>query len=243
MNFSAVSLIAKRELSSYLKTMSGYVIIAGVLAADGLLFNGYALSAGNLKSAEVLSNFFFFSSGVIMVASVFISMRLIAEERQTGTVALLYSSPVRDSEIVLGKYLSALAFLALMTMVTLYMPALILVNGKVSWGHVTAGYLGLFLLGSACVAVGVFGSALARTQVLAGIGTGCMIVALLVSWWIAQKMERPLSDVFSTLALHGEHFRPFQAGIVHTRDIVYYLAVTYFALFAATRTMEARRWR
>jgi ABC-2 type transport system permease protein len=178
-----------------------------------------------------------------VIASVFISMRLLAEERQTGTLVLLTSSPVHDWEIVLGKFLSAFVFLALMTLATVYMPALIFVNGKVSLGHMVAGYLGLLLLGSASLAIGTFGSALARTQVLAAIFSGCIVVAMLVCWLLAKVTERPFIDVFNALALHGRHFPPFQAGQVHLRDVFYYFVVTYMALFSAIRVMEARRWR
>ncbi len=100
-------------------------------------------------------------------------MRLLAEERQTGTLVLLTSSPIQDWEIVLGKFLSAFIFLALITLAcTVYMPLLIFVNGKISVGHLAAGYLGLLLLGSATLAIGTFGSAIARTQVLAAIFSG-----------------------------------------------------------------------
>lgn len=240
---SAIWLIAKRELGSYLRSMSGYVIIAAVLAVDGLLFNAFALGGAGKRSSEVLSLFFYFSSGTTMVASVFIAMRLLAEERQTGTVALLYSSPVRDSEIVCGKFLSALLFLALLTGLTFYMPLLILVHGQVSFGQVLAGYFGLLLLGSASLAVGTFGSALAKNQVLAAVGSGCMVVALLVCWLLARVTSAPLTDIFTSLALYGEHFPPFQQGLIHLRDVVYYVVVTYVALFGATRVLEARRWR
>jgi ABC-2 type transport system permease protein len=223
--------------------MSGYVIIAAVLAVDGLLFNAYALGGAGKRSSEVLSLFFYFSSGTTLVASIFISMRLLAEERQAGTLALLYSSPVKDSEIVLGKFLSGLAFLGLLTALTFYMPLLILVHGKISLGHVFAGYLGLMLLGSASLAIGTFGSALAKNQVVAAIGSACILVSLLVSWLLARVTERPFSDVFSALALWQQHFVPFQGGVIHLRDVVYYLAVSYVALFAATRVIEARRWR
>lgn len=236
-------LIARRELAAYLRTFQGYVIIAMVLAVDGLLFNAYALGGQSRRSSEVLSLFFFFSSGTTLVASVFISMRLLAEERQAGTLALLYSSPVKDHEIVLGKFLSALAFLALMTLATLFMPLLVMVHGKLSLGHIAAGYLGLLLLGSASLAIGTFGSALARNQVLAAVLSACMLVALLTCWLLARITEQPLSDVFGALALWNQHFQPFQAGVVHVRDVVYYLLVTYVALFAATRVVEARRWR
>ncbi len=236
-------LIARRELAAYLRTFQGYVIIAMVMAVDGLLFNAYALGGVSKRSSEVLSLFFFFSSGTTLVASVFISMRLLAEERQAGTLSLLYSSPVKDHEIVLGKFLSGLAFLSLMTLTTAFMPLLVMVHGKLSLGHIAAGYLGLLLLGSASLAIGTFGSALARNQVLAAVLSGCMLVALLTCWLLARITEQPLSDVFGALALWNQHFQPFQAGVVHVRDVVYYLLVTYVALLAATRVLEARRWR
>jgi ABC-2 type transport system permease protein len=240
---NAVLLIARRELASYLRSMTGYVIAALVLVVNGLLFQAFVLGGGDKLSAEVLSNFFYISSGTTMIASVFISMRLLAEERQTGTLVLLTSSPVHDWEIVLGKFISAFVFLSLITLATVYMPALIFVNGKVSFGHMAAGYLGLLLLGSASLAIGTLGSSLARTQVLAAIFSGVIIVALLVCWLLAKVTERPFSEVFQNLALWQRHFPPFQAGQVHLRDVFYFVALTYLALFGATRVMEARRWR
>ena len=156
---------------------------------------------------------------------------------------LLTSSPVRDREIILGKFFSALAFLALITLATAFMPALIMVNGKLAWGQVAAGYLGLLLLGSAVLAIGTLGSALARSQVLAAILSGVMVVGLIVIWLLAGVSERPLNDVFLALALWGRHFPPFQAGVINLRDVAYYILLTYFALFAATRVLEARRWQ
>jgi len=97
-----VSLITQRELQSYLRTMSGYIIIAVMLFIDGLLFNAFAVPGTAKKSSEVLADFFTLTSGITMVGAVFLSMRLIAEERQTGTIALLYSSPIHDVEIVLA---------------------------------------------------------------------------------------------------------------------------------------------
>jgi ABC-2 type transport system permease protein len=240
----AALLIARRELGAYLRTMNGYIIAAAVLLVDGILWNAFALGAQQDKhSAEVLSDFFYFSSGTTMIAAVFLSMRLIAEERQTGTLVLLTSSPVRDREIILGKFFSSLAFLAMITLATAFMPALIMINGKLSIGQVAAGYLGLLLLGSAALAIGTLGSTLARSQVLAAILSGAMLVGLIVVWLLAGVSERPLNEVFLALALWGRHFPPFQAGVINLRDVAYYLLVTYFALFAATRVLEARRWQ
>lgn len=240
---NAALLIARRELAAYLRTWTGYVIIAAVLVVDGLLFNAFAMGGASKRSAEVVSQFFYFSSGTTMIASIFISMRLLAEERQSGTIALLYSSPVRDGQIVAGKFLSAFAFLAILTLLTFYMPLLVLVNGKISVGHLVAGYGGLLLLGAASLAIGTFGSALARNQVVAAIISACILTGLLVCWLLSSVTDRPFSEVFTALALHGRHFRPFQEGIVHLRDVAYYLLVTFVMLFSATRVLEARRWR
>ena len=143
-----VLLIARRELGAYLRTMSGYVIIAVLLFLDGLAFNAFAVAGTAKKSSEVLADFFFWTSGIGMAGAVFLSMRLIAEERQTGTVQLLYSSPVHDREIVLGKFFAALAFLCLFYAGTAYMPILVAVYGKISLGHVLSGYLGLLFVGA-----------------------------------------------------------------------------------------------
>jgi len=239
----AIWLIARRELASYLRTLSGYVIIALVLFLLSLAFNALIITNGEQRSSEVLSDYFRWASFFTVVVGLLLSMRLLAEEQQSGTVALLYSSPVREVEVVMGKYLSALAFLALFLATTLFMPGLIMVHGKISFGHLFAGYLGLLLIGSASIAIGTFGSALAKSQVVAIIVGGVLAVALTMTWMLASKTERPLSDVLSAMALWNQHYTPFMAGIIHVRDIVYYLVVTYLGLFASTRVLEARRWR
>jgi len=238
-----ILLIARRELGAYFKGWTGYIIAALVLLIDGILFNAWAMGEGERRSSEVLQQFLYVTSGLVMIIGPLLSMRLIAEEKQTGTIALLASSPVRDREIILGKYLSALAFLAVIVLATVYMPLLIMVNGKISFGHMAAGYLGLLLLGASTLAIGTFGSALARSQVMAVITSGVLVVAILISWNLARITERPLNEFFQAIALYHRHFVPFMRGIVHTRDIVYYLMLIYFTLFAATRVLEARRWR
>jgi gliding motility-associated transport system permease protein len=241
---NAILLIARRELASYFRSWTGYIIIAAALFVSGLLFNGFALGSGmDHRSSDVLVQYFFFAGGVTQFAAVFISMRLLAGERENNTINLLASSPVRDVEIILGKYLSAVAFLAVLLAASVYMPILVLVSGKISFGHIFAGYLGMFLLGAAEIAIGTLASALTRSQILAVIVGAVMVIAMLVLWWVARIADRPISTILENLALWQMHFTPFQSGIIHLRDVVYYLAVTYVALFAATRVLEARRWR
>jgi ABC-2 type transport system permease protein len=150
---------------------------------------------------------------------------------------------VRDAEIVIGKFLSAFSVIIVLTLLSVYMPLLILVNGKVSWGHVAVGYLGLILLDASVIAIGLFASALARSQVVAAIIGAAILVVLLLQWLVARAVEPPLNTFLSHLALHHDNFRPFMQGILELRAVVFYLAVTYFFLLAATKTLEARRWR
>ncbi len=241
---TATYLIARRELGAYLRTMSGYIIAAAALFVQGILWNAIAMGTDhNRFSSEVLSQFVWVYSGVIMTASVFLSMRLLAEERLTGTLVLLASSPVRERDIVLGKFVSALLFLILMTLPSIFMPLLILVNGKLSYGHVFAGYLGLFLLGGASLAIGILASALTRSQLVAAIVAGGMLVGMILLYPLGNLVERPLDEVLFALGIWHRHFPPFQSGLIHARDVVYYVAVMYFSLFLSIRVLEARRWR
>lgn len=235
-------LIARREAYAYLRSPLGAAIVAGVLLIDGLYFYWSGLTR-KLLSAEVLQEFFYGASGTTMIAAVILSMRLLSEERQAGTFTLLNTAPVRDVEIVIGKFLAAFVVLVVMTALTAYMPLLIGVNGKVSLGHVLVGYLGLILLGSAATAIGLFASALARSQVVAAIIGAALLGVLILQWMVAKAVDPPLNAFMSGLALHHENFRPFMQGILEFRTVVYYVIVTYFFLLAATKVLEARRWR
>lgn len=239
---SGMWLIAKRELSSYSRSPLGAVIIAVTLLINGILFYVDSISQ-QLLSGEALAKFFFNSSGLTSIAALLLSFRLIAEERQTKTFTLLNTSPITGGEIVLGKFLSAFTMVALLTMLSLYMPILLYVTGKVSVGHIVVGYVGLFLIGAASTAVGLFASSLTKHQVIAII-TGAAILALLfVMWMLATVTDAPLNDYLGGLAFHHVNFRSFQLGILELRGVVYYLVLTYVFLFAAIKVLEARRWR
>ncbi|MFZ5891353.1 MAG: ABC transporter permease [Myxococcota bacterium] len=236
-----VLLIARRELFAYLRSPLGAAIIAGALLVDGLWF--YYQATQKLVSADMLQQFVYGMSGTTMIASLILSMRLLAEERQTGTLVLLNTSPVQDWEIVLGKYLSALSMIVVLTACTVYLPALILVHGKISVGHVLVGYSGVLLLGSAAIAIGLFGSALARSQVVAIIVSAAILGSLLLLWMVARSVDPPLNRFFSALALHHDNFRPFMSGRLELAPIAYYVGMTYFFLLASIKVLEARRWR
>jgi ABC-2 type transport system permease protein len=241
---SNVWLLMRRELSAYARTPSGYLIAAAVLFLNGILFNARAVGSVPKRSAEVLQDFFMNAGGVAVVAAVVFSMRLLAEDRSVGAQTLLLTSPIREVEIVLGKYLSALIVLSLLTLLSVYLPALIFIHGRVSFGHIFAGYLGMLLLGAAILAIGTFASSMVSSPFYAVILTAVIVAGLELSWWVAALAEggRPQS-VIAWAAPYMQHFHPFERGLLQATDVVYYLGVVYLGLLAATRTLESQRWR
>ena len=235
-------ILARRELGAFVRSPLGAAIVASVLLIDGILFYWQAL-AEKLLSAEVLEQFFYNASGTTMIAGIVLSMRLLAEERQMGTFTLLNTSPLGEREIVLGKYIAAVVMLGIMTLLTAYMPLLIFVNGKVSIGHILVGYTGLLLLGSATLAIGLFASSLTASTVVAGIIAAAITGALILTWALARAVDAPLNAVLAGMALHHQNFKPFMSGTLDFGCVTYYLMVTLFFLVAATKMVEARRWR
>jgi gliding motility-associated transport system permease protein len=240
---NAVWLIARRELAAYFSSLSGYLILAAYLLMSGLLFNVYAVGNEARYSQDVLSQFFYFSSGMAMVAGVLLAMRLIAEERQLHTLVLLRTAPVTERQVVWGKFLSALAFLAVAYALSLYMPALIFLHGKVSLAQIATGYLALLLLGAACIAIALLASVWSATQLIAGVVGGVLVTLLVVCWMLAAVTEEPLKQFFAFVALHNIHFRTLSTGTLALRDVVYYLGLIVLFLEAAARSLEAWRWR
>jgi ABC-2 type transport system permease protein len=240
---SRALLVASRQLRAYFRSPLAAVIVAATLLLDGILFYWKGLGAEKLPSAEVLQQFFYHAGGVTAAAALFLSMGLLAEERQTGTFTLLNTAPIRDAEIVAGKFLAALAMIGVVTLLSLYMPALIFVNGKVSLGHIAVGYAGVLLYAGASAAIGLFASAVTRSQIIAVIVGGITIGVLIVLWIVAKAVDPPLNEYLGSAAFHHQNFAGFMNGVLELGPVVYYVAVTWFFLLAATKILEARRWR
>jgi ABC-2 type transport system permease protein len=235
-------LIARREITGYTRSPLGAVIVAASLLANGLYFYVKGLSTKQISS-DVLFYFFNGASGVVTVAAIILAVRLIAEERQSGTMVILNTSPVSPSSIILGKFVSAFAMVAFLTALSVYMPALIFVNGKVSIGHIAVGYAGMLLMGSAVVAIGLFASTLTRSQVVAGVIAAAICFLMYGLGELAKSTDPPVNGFLSALALYHKNITPFMKGILNFGGIVYYSFVTYFFLLAATRVLDSRRWR
>lgn len=236
-------LVARRELGAFFSTWMGYIICAAALFIDGLLFNAFAVGDQPKFSADVLYDFFYFASGITMVAGVFLAMRLVAEEKHDGTIVLFYTSPISERQLIYGKFLSALLFSLVIHLLSLYLPGLIFINGKISLGHLATGYLQLILLGAATISVVLFASVIAPNQLVAGVTGALFVTTSLVLWMMEKIVDPPFKDLFGYLSIHNYHFTPFAEGIIHTRDVIYYVSVVVFFLECSVRALEARRWR
>ena len=239
----AIGLILQRELGAYFRGAGGWVIAAFLLFVEGLLFNAFALDRGERLSSKVLESFFYLSSGTTMIASILLSMRLFAEERQESTLVNLLTAPINDWQIVVGKWLASFSYLSFILLLSIYIPLLIAVNGSVRGGHLLAGYLGLLLLGGAATSLGTLASALARSQVMAAVIGGALVIGLLLTWPLANQVDPPLADAVAYLSLHDKHFTPFMRGEVHSRGVIYFLSVAFMGLLGCRHVLGARRWQ
>ena len=230
--------IGGRELISYFGSPVAYIVAAAFLAINGFL---YGIIISQSKQADM--SFVFSDMGIILLFVIpGITMRLLAEEQRMGTIELLLTAPVRDWEVVIGKFAAAMALFLLMLIPTgLYAVFLIL------WGHpdnstIWTGYLGIILVGAVFVSIGLLTSTLTQNQLVA------FIIAFVVSLilWLFDGLSSTFSasagTVITYLALQ-QHLSDFQSGSIQSKDVVYFLSITICALFLSTRLLETRRYR
>jgi ABC-2 type transport system permease protein len=254
--------IARKELNIYFATPIAYVMFTLFVVIGSYFFlrllGSYeqaSLMYMRFNSPEMMNrlNFqdaifrnLFGNLGVILIFVVpFLTMRLVAEEKRQKTMELLYSTPITPGEIVWGKYLAAIAILVCTLGLTLLYPVLVQLVAKdqngVEWRAIFLGYAGLFLLGAAYMALGLFISSLTESQVVAALIT---FVVLLMTWiigWTAQETEGPMREVVTYLS-SVSHLDSFSRGTLDLKDVVYFLSICALGLFATHRAIEAHRW-
>jgi len=190
----ATSIIYKRELGRYLRSPIGWIIAAAALLIEGILFQSQAMS-GEQLSAIVLERYFYYASGIPTFCGVLLAFRLLAEERQNHSMVLLKTSPIRDTEIILGKFFAALTFMTIIFVLSIYMPLLVKVNGKITFAQIFVGYFGMFLLGSATLAIGIFASSLTRHQNVAALLGAVFVLIMCMLFPLAKRLDSPVRDV------------------------------------------------
>ena len=236
-----VAALARRELHAYFVSWIGWGVAA--LLVIPLTVFGY-LGPVILNQTATMAQVFSTLPILLIFAMPLYTMRLIAEERSTGTLEITLTAPVRDWELVVGKWLGVLVYY-LATLVPTLVYLLLLIHdagGSLDFGSIAAGYAGLVLVGMAFAAVGVLASSLTRNQILAA---AIAWAALLVLWALGVLgliLQPPVGDIF-TYAGASNRFSAFQQGEIQLRDAVYFLTLAAGALFLATRVLDSRRWK
>ncbi len=229
--------IAQRELYAYFVSPIAYVVAAAYLVIGGYLFSLILFYSREATMRFTFGNLNF----ILLLIAPMITMRLLAEERRSGTIELLLTSPVRDWEVVAGKFLASLTLFLAIVALTLVYPLVLFVFGSPDSGPIVAGYLSLLLAGASYLAVGLFTSSLSSNQIVAAVlGT-----VLLLVLWLADAAGSfaggNLSSVLSYISL-ANHSNDMMRGVIDTKDVVYYVSFIATFLFLTVRSLESRRW-
>lgn len=232
--------IAMKELKSYFVSPIAYVVIAFWLLATGLFFYLILIS---VKTAS-LQELFGTVTVLLLLIGPALTMRLLSEEQRTGSLELLMTAPIRDWEVVLGKFLAAVAlFVAMMGLTLIYPIMLQLFGGTPDWGPILSGYLGLLLFAASFLAIGLFASALSDNQMVAAVVS---FVLLLIFWMIGQLGQGVGGNIATWLSALSvtDHFNnSFPRGVIDLTDVLFYLLIIGVALWTTVQIMEAKRWR
>lgn len=229
--------VFRRELGSYFRSPIAYVVIAAFMALAGYFFS-IALFATRL--AEMSFTFGNLSVVLLFVAPI-ITLKALVDERRSGTDELLLTAPLSVPAIVVGKFLAAVGVYVAMLVVSLIFPLILGYLGSPDLGPIFTGYLGLFLLGSALLAAGIFSSSLTQDPVVAGMIGFAMMLLLWSFSWIAGALPGVWGQIASALAL-VDRFDTFMRGVVDLVDILFYLSYIFVFLFLTVRVVDKRRW-
>jgi ABC-2 type transport system permease protein len=241
--------IIRRELIAYFSSPLAYVMMAAFLLMQGFIFFvivSLLMQPGSMPLGPMQMLFggtLFFWLYMLVFIPV-ITMRLIAEELRSGTIEVLMTSPVTETQVVLGKTIAALIFYVSLWLPTVTYVFILNHHSSIDFGPVAAGYLGVFLLGFLFLSAGIFASTLARNQITAAI-IGFGLLAFLFSIPLVDYLL-PSTSFFKPIINHislWSHMEDYARGIVDTRHIVYELSVGAFFLFLATRSLQVKKWR
>lgn len=237
MSFANIRYIFMKELRSFFNSPVAYIVIVVFLVILGWFFTSNLFIA-NLSSLRTV---FEMTPFLLLFFAPAITMRLISEEKKTGTLELLITKPVKEHEIIVGKFLAAwtLYFFALLPTLCYYLTVSVI--GKLDAGAVAGGYLGLLAVGAVFLAVSVFGSSITENQVVAFIVSFMIVFGLFMldkilfylPGWAVSTLEYVSIDY---------HFSNIERGVIDTRDVIYYLSAVTIALLAGTVVLQRRRW-
>jgi gliding motility-associated transport system permease protein len=247
--------IANKELRAYFASPIAYVVIGFFAFVFGWMYasilgwfvaQGMQAGFGGPQSLNInqqlIRPLILNMTVVFLFMLPLVTMRTYSEEKRAGTIELLLTSPVTDLEIILGKFLGALALYAVMLAVTFVHFGLLFLFGRPEWKPLATAYLGLLLFGGCFISIGLFISSLTKNQIVAGAATFAVFLVLWVIDWIGQTLGPNAEAVLKYLSMTG-HLDDFVKGVVDTKHLVYYVSFIVFGLFLTVRSVDTERWR
>src|SRR5918999_5314907 len=248
--------IAERELRSYFASPIAYAVIGLFALVFGWMFYAFlryfigasmrmgpGMGQGPININEMLLRPLILQiSVVVLFVLPMVTMRTYAEEKRSGTIELLLTSPITDIQIILGKFLGAMALYACMLALTMIHIAILFIYGNPEWKPIVTGYLGLLLMGGCFLSVGLFISSLTKNQIVAAMATFAVFLMLWVINWIGTFVGPTMQSVLAYLSL-TEHFDDFAKGVIDTKHLIYYASFMAFGLFLTVKSVDSERWR
>lgn len=232
--------IFEKEFKSYFNSPIAYIFIITFLLFSSWLFFRTFFLLGQAHLRPLFSIF----PWLFLILAPAITMRSWAEEKKMGTIEVLMTLPLKDHEVVLGKFFSSFIFMLTSVLLTFPLALTVYLLGNPETGTILGGYLGASLMGGAYLAIGLFVSSLTRNQIIAFITSIITCFAFLIIGEDIVLMSTPamLAPLFTYLGL-GAHFESISRGVIDSRDLIYYLSVIGFFLFLNTLAVESRKWK
>ena len=249
-------IICRKELRSYFVSPIAYILLVMFAVIFGFFFWNILHILVNMAMESQLEGEPFpvnlndhlvrpLLSNINVIGLFFIpmiTMRLFAEEKRTGTIELLATSPIKDYEVIVGKWLAAVLMYAFMLLSSVLDMVFVFKYGNPAWKPIAVGYLGLLLQAGGLLAIGTFISTLTRNQIIAGATTFGICVLLYVMGWVGQYENATWAQVLSYMSVNS-HFDSFARGVIDSKDAVFDATVIFLGLFFTARSMESMRWR
>jgi ABC-2 type transport system permease protein len=248
--------IAERELRSYFASPIAYAVIGLFALVFGWMFYAFLryfitasmrMGPGGMGQGPVNINDMLLRPLILQISVVvlfvlpMVTMRTYSEEKRSGTIELLLTSPITDVQIILGKFLGAMGLFVAMLLVTLIDIAILFLLGNPEWKPIATGYLGLLLMGASIVSIGLLISSRTKNQIVAGVMTFAVVLMLWVIGWMGEASGPTAKAVLSFLSI-TDHMEDFTLGIIDTKHVVYYLSFITFGLFLTAKSVDSERW-
>lgn len=231
--------VAWKEIQIYFSSPTAYIVGLIFLALTGFFFTQ---DLGDPFPEATLVPFFDGAIIMFILLAPALTMRLLAEESKLGTIELLLTSPVRDWEIIIGKYVASLVFFLALVALSFFYAILLFWFASPDPGPIYAGYLGFILYGSAALSVGVLTSTMSNNQIVSAVVAMGILLALFFADRAFGSVSGLAGEIIGEMGVRG-HFDDFSRGVVDSTNIIYFLSVIAFFLFLSIRTLESRRWR